>query len=360
MQFDAVERAIFIARHGSHAYGLNTPSSDIDIKGFCVPPVEYYAGFLHHFEQEERLVSKGHPTDQVIFAVEKFCRLAADCNPNIIEVLHTDDSDVIKCDEWGQLLRDHRDEFISKRARYTFAGYAHAQLKRIELHRRWLLNPPTSPPTRAEMNLPERTIIPADQLAAAHSAVEKKLSTWNLDDMSTLDPAARIQIINTMAEMLAEIQITADDRWAAAARSVGFADNFIELLDIERRYNSKKKEWSQYQEWKKNRNPARAEQERKWGFDLKHASHLLRLMRMCKEILEGKGVIVKRIHDREELISLKLHGTMKYEDLLAESKQLEADCDALYQTSSLQKSPDVVKLDSMCRLIILGYNELAI
>ena len=32
------ERTIFFARHGSHAYGLSTPTSDEDWKGVAIPP----------------------------------------------------------------------------------------------------------------------------------------------------------------------------------------------------------------------------------------------------------------------------------------------------------------------------------
>ena len=60
------------------------------------------------------------------------------------------------------------------------------------------------------------------------------------------------------------------------------------------------------------------------GYDLKHGSHCLRLMRMCKEILSGQGVIVdRRGIDAEQLIAIKMHGVMKYDDLIAEVEMLK-------------------------------------
>src|SRR5690606_9860995 len=94
----------------------------------------------------------------------------------------------------------------------------------------------------------------------------------------------------------------------------------------------------------KTRNPSRAAQEKQFGYDTKHGSHCLRLMRMCKEILEGKGVIVKR-PDREELLAIKLYGAMKYDDLLAEAKQLDEECHELYKTSNVRNSPNRVMID---------------
>ena len=91
---------IFLARHGSHAYGLAIEASDLDIKGIVVPPKEYFHGFLRRFEQAE-----SKDPDLTIYGIRKFFQLAADCNPNIIEVLFVDDEDVFIETEWGKHLR---------------------------------------------------------------------------------------------------------------------------------------------------------------------------------------------------------------------------------------------------------------
>src|ERR1044072_8096814 len=141
MNFDLDARTILKVKHGSHAYGTNVVTSDVDVKGVCIEPLSHQLGFLHSFEQHELMASRGHSHDLVIYSLKKFAKLAADCNPNIIEVLHVDDSDVLFIDEFGDRLREIRDEFLSKKAKFTFSGYAHAQLKRIKTHRAWLLDP---------------------------------------------------------------------------------------------------------------------------------------------------------------------------------------------------------------------------
>ena len=85
--------------------------------------------------------------------LRKYISLAADANPNILEVVFADDSDILKITEAGRQLRANRHLFLSKKARHTFSGYAMSQLKRIESHRRWLLNPPTAPPQRSDFFL---------------------------------------------------------------------------------------------------------------------------------------------------------------------------------------------------------------
>ena len=49
-------------------------------------------------------------------------------------------------------------------------------------------------------NLPERTVISAEQLAAAQAAITKKLARWNLDDMTDLDYVGDGLFLNLIAK----------------------------------------------------------------------------------------------------------------------------------------------------------------
>ena len=40
---------VLLVRHGSHAYGTNTETSDEDFKGVAIPPKEYFLGALKRF-----------------------------------------------------------------------------------------------------------------------------------------------------------------------------------------------------------------------------------------------------------------------------------------------------------------------
>lgn len=302
MNFDAEARSILMVRHGSHAYGLNIATSDLDIKGVCIEPKEYHLGFLNRFEQEERMASKGHPNDKVIFSLKKFAGLAAECNPNIIEILHVDDTDVLKVDKFGEMLREHRYDFISKKAKFTFAGYAHAQLKRIKTHREWLMNPPKCPPSRKDYHLSETSKVSKSELGAFDAIVEKGL----------------------------EVEVSKD---------------VLMLFTREKQYQSAKMHWDQCQNWVATRNKTRAELEAKHGFDTKHGMHLLRLMRMCREIMLTGKVNVRRL-DRDDLLNVRF-GNVAYDALIEEAEKLEAECDQLYEASTLRREPDRTKLDKL-------------
>lgn len=338
------DRTVLLVRHGSHAYGTNTATSDEDFKGIAIPPKNYFLGTMHRFEQAEL---KAPDPDAVIYDIRKFFNLAADCNPNIIEVLHTDPSDHFLVDPIGEIILEHKDAFLSKKIKHTFLGYSIAQLKRIKTHKRWIMNPPTHPPTRKELGLPEQTLIPADQLMAAQAEIQKELDRFQFDFMEGLEESRKIEVRNTVTGMLAELKITTDQHWQASARKIGLSDNFIQLMQREREYAGAKREWDQYQNWKKTRNATRAMLEEKFGYDTKHAYHLVRLIRMCREILTTGVVLVKR-PDREELLAIR-NGAWTYDQLIEFAEREEQKLNELYNMSNvLPKSPDKEMLDKLC------------
>jgi uncharacterized protein len=339
-------RTIFLTKHGSHAYGTNLPTSDLDLKGVGIPPREYFMGFSKVFEQAQT----NTPNDFVVYDLRKFMNLAADCNPSIIEVLWTDREDWVIVTDAGEELIENREVFISKKARWTFSGYAMSQLKRINLHYKWLKDPPAAPPQRGDYGLPERTVIPKDQLAAADAAIQKKIDSWS-PDLTGVDDATRTRLMTWFYDALLEIttnktDTVADVQWAAAANTLGYDTNFIELLDRERKYRTKHKEWDSYQTWKESRNVARAELEAKYSYDTKHAMHLVRLMRMCTEILKTGKVLVKR-PDKDELLAIR-HGAWSYEQLVEWAAKQDKEMDALYKTSPIRREPDRKSLDNLC------------
>jgi len=135
---------------GSRAHGLDTPQSDTDTRGVCIPPRRYLLG-LSSFEQH---VSEDG--DHVVWSLRKFVSLACKGNPNIIEVLYTDPVHQLHLDPLGERLLAQRGLFLTKQVGVSFVRYAQQQLGRIERHYRWLASPPEAQPQPAEFGGFER------------------------------------------------------------------------------------------------------------------------------------------------------------------------------------------------------------
>jgi len=302
------QATILLVRHGSQAYGTALPGSDLDVRGVAIPPQRYFTGFLYRFEQAEQ---KPPLPDLTIFDIRKFFQLAADCNPNIIEILWVDPSDILYIDHWGRWLLQHRSDFLSQKAKYTFSGYAISQLKRIRTHRKWLLNPPKAKPERRDFGLPETTAISADQMGVIAALLAKEETVLSV------------------------------------------SEDVMTLYARERSYHNALTQWAQYQTWKKSRNPSRAALEAQFGYDCKHAMHLVRLMRMCREILT-EGVVFVRRPDAEELLAIR-NGAWEYDQLIEWAEKQDAELEELVKTSPLPHSPDRVFLDKLCREMVQSH-----
>ena len=73
---------IFECISGSRAYGLQTPSSDTDIRGvFMLPKDDFYS-------MEYNGQVNNESNDIVYYELSKFIGLCANNNPNILEMLN--------------------------------------------------------------------------------------------------------------------------------------------------------------------------------------------------------------------------------------------------------------------------------
>lgn len=338
-EFDLYKHALIVGLGGSKSYGTNHSLSDTDWKGVVVPPRRYHMTTLYNFEQtvwksEEK---SGRVSEQdgipeadeegVIYGFDKFVKLCAAANPNVIELLFLREEDYAIISDEGRYLIENRDLFLSQRALYTFTGYAMSQLKRIRTHKGWIDNPPTHKPTRQEYGLPENRIIPVDQMNAARKLVSRhvtELAPW-LIESGNEHKEAFYEGVHAIVALLAQekglvlpesnnwIDIESDTQ-AASAKLLGYDDNFMEYLRKEKVYSQKSLQFKQYASWVKNRNPARAEIEARYGYDCKHAMHLVRLLRMGGEILTTGNMQVYR-PDREELLEIR-NGSWDYAHLV--------------------------------------------
>lgn len=117
---------ILLGLGGSHAYGTNTETSDLDVRGIAL---NSKSEILTHRNPFEQFVNE--ETDTVIYGFNKMIGLLTDNNPNTIEILGLDDSQYLYLSPIGKELVDNAHIFLSKKSVKTFGGYANQQLYRL-------------------------------------------------------------------------------------------------------------------------------------------------------------------------------------------------------------------------------------
>lgn len=351
-RLDVENRTILLALSGSRGYGLATPTSDHDYRGVFIATKPYYLG-LDLIEQKDKgwedEPSEKFPflsKDTCLFELKKFLKLSIDNNPNILELLWF--KDYIHITEVGEFLCQNRQLFLSKKVKNTYSGYGYAQIKKLESHRRWLLNPPTHKPTAAEFGLVETPPLTVSQ---TNSFLEY-LYLLVRDRIEFLEPAKELYNILTadidFKGILKQYPLP-EETLAMTQTLANSSKDFIQLLQKSQQYQRACREYQHYQDWQKNRNPARAEMEKKVGYDCKFAMQAIRLLKTGIEILETQNLMVDRREagDAEYLLSIK-KGQYSYDEVMAMAKDLYEQLDQAEEKSTLPKQVDAEAVNQLC------------
>lgn len=371
------QHTIFLTLAGSQAHGTARDGSDVDLRGVCIAPLSERLSLFRSFEQYEGGLPEmltetvlprieGHPsasraldikTECVIFDLAKFVRLCAAANPNALEILFADKRDwVFETPAW-RCLHDERHRFLTKKVQQTFHGYAMAQLKKIRIHRSWLLSPPTKKPFREDFGLPVAgCTLSRDDQNRIEQSIADQIRSYSIDNVDMSKPT-RIAVQERLDAFYRDVLSTSEEGLdvhirAVATHALQLPPDVVAALNAEKKYRAAMKHWDSYQTWKSHRNPARAELERKHGYDTKHAMHLIRLMRMGLEALENGDLRVRR-DDADELSAIR-DGAMSFDELLAQAEELHSQMEAAAQSSSLPGNVDASSVDQLTLELIMS------
>jgi len=357
---------------GSHAYGMATETSDFDFAGFTMPPRRVWSSHRNEYEQTifgcplkvasldggaEGRETKGEGT---IYSLRKFVNLACQANPNIIEQLWVDPSSVVYESPVGAAIVEARDLFMSRKLRWTFSGYAMAQMKKIQLHRAHLQSPPKARPERADFGLGNAQ---DDKLNKVKAAIQKRVDGWALD-LDGIEKDRRLEIQERIEGELVDLASWVDwrndtERMAVRAQAAGLAiglpDEWLDKLTAEYKYKVALDHWNKYQQWLKNRNPDRAALEAVSGYDTKHGAHVVRLVRQGLEALQT-GKMQTRRPDAEELLAIR-RGAWTFDQLAEFVSTMDAQYAAAEATSPLPRAVDHEKIEGLMMRLVWGDTE---
>lgn len=304
--FRLKEHCVVLARIGSDSHGTKIPDSDTnaiddtDFMGFVVPPLQYLLGL----KEFDNWTLQFEELDVVVYSLAKAFRLLLKCNPNIVGMLWLRDEDYVhRTPEFDTLLA-RRDIFTSKAAAQSFIGYSYGQLKKMEA-----------------FDL---------EKIARYTELTSWLELWGIDTYKVLQ-----QHPDQMTALLQNEKYPCPypDSWNNWDRE--------QVAEYLREFNRlHKKSFSAYQGAK------RKAMVRKYGMDVKNASHMIRLLRMGSEFLSTGQLNVFRTQDAEELKDIK-QGQWTLGQVKAEAEMLFDQIRYAESASTLKDAPDRDKADEL-------------
>jgi predicted nucleotidyltransferase len=285
--FALLPHLMVMATVGSKSHGTYVPeqSDDVDLMGIVIPPLDYHFGlprFDHWTVQIDEL-------DVVLYSLEKMMRLLLKGNPNVLGLLWLpDDCYLVRTFAFDR-LRQQRNIFFSQHVVSSFVGYAYGQLKRMET-------------------------FDLARLAEYDSLVEF-IGEERIKKVLEADPAQ----LERMAKL-----------WHSPAATYALAE-FKRFRKLHRQH------FSGYLGVKRKRLV------RQFGYDVRNASHLIRLLRMGLEYVETDQLNVHRL-DAEELLAIK-EGAWTLDQVKTEAERLFLRFDTLPRT--LPAEPDTAAANDL-------------
>ncbi len=331
---------------GSKSYGLEIESSDTDIKGVFVLPLEKFYE-LDYFKQVNN-----ESNDIVFYELKRFFELLYANNPNILEMLVIPKKCILYKHPLFDLIKPGL--FLSKLCKNTFAGYAFAQIKRAKGLNKKIMNPIDA----EKLSVLDfcyvifgQGSIPLKKWLAKNNLKQEYCGLVNISHMkdvygiyydyqaseskghSSLGFRGIVRKENANGVSLSSIP--------KGFKSLGF------IYFNKEAYSKYCRDYKEYWDWVKKRNEARYKDTIAHGknYDAKNMMHTFRLLDMAEEIAIHGKIIVER-PNREELLEIR-KGTFMYDELVKKAEEKLKKIEVLFGKSKLPEKPDRQKINRL-------------
>lgn len=345
---------IFEAVMGSHAYGTALPTSDIDLRGVFMQPL---LDILQHGYVEQ---VADDTNDIVYYELRRFFSLLRGNNPNVLEILFAPE-DCIKKDseEWG-MVKKNQSEFLTKKCRHSFAGYAIDQIKKARGYNK-KINWEESQMTRK--NVLEFCYVLKD---GGSVTLNRWFNDYNANQIDKLDQRdIGLAKIDHAHDIYAMYDLSYFDFEKGIVGDVNVS-NDVQLTSIPKglkplgyltfnkdAYSTHCKRYNEYQQWLKNRNEDRFRMNQEHGknYDSKNMMHTFRLLKVALEIPKYHYIHVRRPEDEIEILMQIRRGLYEYDKLVREAESMIKELDEAYDKCDLPEEVNQGLLDYLLLVI---------
>lgn len=397
-------RLLYEYIRGSHLYGLNVETSDVDTSGVFICSPNELLGL--GFDYKEQVSDERH--DNTWYEIGNYLKLLLKSNPTALESLFVPKDKIIgEVHPYMQIILDNKNEFITKDCFTPLFGYAREQIKKARGLNKKIVNPVT------------KRLTPLDFVYTFYKQGSTKFSNWlenfgmhqrycglininnmhdtygvyydwgaffseekiSFNDIKKLYTENITPTLTRMVEFIVdtydlygnndEETITNLKEWYDKQKPIGYRGLINEEKDSnELRLSSIPKgeksichitynqsgytkhciDYKNYKDWEKNRNPIRYESNLHKNYDSKNMMHCTRLIHMGLELAKGEGFNVERTWDRDFLLNIRNH-KMEYDELIAYIEEKNNEFNEAIKTSTIKEHVDVQFVNDLLKTI---------
>ena len=352
-------KLLFESIRGSHLYGLNTETSDIDTFGVFIGPEEWFLGM----GDDKQAIIKSERSDDYWDELDKYFNELSESNPEALVSLFTPQKFILHFDPVLQPLWDIRDTLVTKKCFKPFAGYAISQIKKAKgLKKAININPET---------------VKARKTPLDFCQVPVGIGTWTLtkylrDNNLKQEYCGISRLHGTIESYVLFYDWEADPKYKKNnSRVIGYRGILsttdplssqlrLSSIPFDQRenpicyfqfnsgaYSQHCTDYKRYWDWVHHRNESRFQLNKGFEFDSKNMCHCVRLLTMATEISKGKGLLLDRTDiDRDWLLKIKNH-EVPYNKLMEYIDNLEVTMYEEFEKSNLPEEPDMEQLNSI-------------
>jgi hypothetical protein len=387
--------------------------------------------------QINTLLNMNIPLDEdiTLYEVEKFLKTSIENNPNIMDVLWSDNDSIFFKSKEAEIILNNKKLFTSQKIKDSFSGYALSQLYRIKSHHKMLTNNPEVNKVfelvQDMYNEDKINFVWIREHFSGHLAVkitnitqeeyglnkklrlednQKTFLTWDEFVSISLTKKYDIKYISNYKRPQLIDYIKVKDLYAkklnidnymvfgniplreymlkyATFRTLGESVYNIFTLPPKQKYGGlfsvdgnmknnepkevgeflgsiivKKNDFKKQQdyirklwEWKCNRNEKRSELEKRFGYDVKHAGHLVRLLEGVKNIILTGEYKPRLEGDFLKFTRKIMSGHYSYEFLVNYAETKNKELEELFKSDKvfkIQKKVDLNKIEDLLKEIL--------
>ena len=329
---------------GSQSFGLATPTSDIDLKGVFVIPMDQRISYGYYDQIADEM------NNEVYWELSKFIQLIQNANPGALEFLFSSDTCITIGKEYFEYFRSLPVNYANMKCKNTFLGYAVGQISRARGLNKKIVNPqPKEPPQVLDFCyiLEDKGAVPVkewlktrnqDQKWYALAAVDHFDMGYHVYQEIPLENPTEPEHTWRWAYGIVSDEIKAKD---VQLVSIPKGIKPVAFMTFNRNAFSKAcKTHTEYWHWEAIRNEERynTTMQHGQGYDAKNCMHCIRLLMTALDIATTSTITVDRTKDREYLLSIKA-GKYTYEEIMAKTDELSKQVSEAFDKSSLPELP---------------------